>query len=258
MDLERVAAPRAEHAQRATPTATPAGSTSTSCPTARRSRATASRVGDVQDVIEAAVGGQPIEVTVEGRNRFTINVRYPRDLRQDLERLRHVLVPLPRGGGASSGRRRAAPRGRDGRGARAPPRQPGSCWPAMSTSASVAARAWAGRQAARRCAPRRRSASPMRRAACGAASARGDRRRRRCPAGRRQGRAARRRPGAESRRVGAGTAAHVPLGQVADIRIVTGPPMIRDEAGMLVGYVYVDMDAASATSAATSTRPSGS
>jgi Cu(I)/Ag(I) efflux system membrane protein CusA/SilA len=37
---------------------------------------------------------------------------------------------------------------------------------------------------------------------------------------------------------------HVPLGQIADIRVVTGPPMIRDEAGMLVGYVYVDMDAA--------------
>jgi Cu(I)/Ag(I) efflux system membrane protein CusA/SilA len=36
----------------------------------------------------------------------------------------------------------------------------------------------------------------------------------------------------------------VPLGQIADIRVVTGPPMIRDEAGMLVGYVYVDMDAA--------------
>jgi Cu(I)/Ag(I) efflux system membrane protein CusA/SilA len=36
---------------------------------------------------------------------------------------------------------------------------------------------------------------------------------------------------------------HVPLGQVADIRVVMGPPMIRDEAGMLVGYVYVDMDA---------------
>jgi Cu(I)/Ag(I) efflux system membrane protein CusA/SilA len=35
---------------------------------------------------------------------------------------------------------------------------------------------------------------------------------------------------------------HVPLGQVADIRIVSGPPMIRDEAGQLVGYVYVDMD----------------
>jgi len=37
---------------------------------------------------------------------------------------------------------------------------------------------------------------------------------------------------------------HVPLGQVADIRVASGPPMIRDEAGMLVGYVYVDMDAA--------------
>ena len=35
----------------------------------------------------------------------------------------------------------------------------------------------------------------------------------------------------------------MPLGQVANIRIATGPPMIRDEAGMLVGYVYVDMDA---------------
>jgi Cu(I)/Ag(I) efflux system membrane protein CusA/SilA len=54
-------------------------------------------LGDVQDVIEAAVGGQPIEVTVEGRNRFSINVRYPRELRQDVEHLKHVLVPL-RGG----------------------------------------------------------------------------------------------------------------------------------------------------------------
>jgi Cu(I)/Ag(I) efflux system membrane protein CusA/SilA len=37
--------------------------------------------------------------------------------------------------------------------------------------------------------------------------------------------------------------AHIPLGQIADIRVVSGPPMIRDEAGMLVGYVYVDMEA---------------
>jgi Cu(I)/Ag(I) efflux system membrane protein CusA/SilA len=36
---------------------------------------------------------------------------------------------------------------------------------------------------------------------------------------------------------------HVPLGQVADLKIVTGPPMIKDEDGMLSGYVYVDMDA---------------
>ena len=38
--------------------------------------------------------------------------------------------------------------------------------------------------------------------------------------------------------------AFVPLGQVADIRIAGGPPMVRDEAGLLVGYVYVDIDQA--------------
>jgi Cu(I)/Ag(I) efflux system membrane protein CusA/SilA len=35
---------------------------------------------------------------------------------------------------------------------------------------------------------------------------------------------------------------YVPLGQLADIQIVGGPPMVRDEDGMLVGYVYVDID----------------
>ncbi|HUK62857.1 MAG TPA: efflux RND transporter permease subunit, partial [Dongiaceae bacterium] len=111
-------------------------------------------LGEVEDVIEAAVGGQPIEVTVEGRNRFSINVRYPRDLRQDVEHLRHVLVPLHGGG-----------------------------------------------------------VRPASDAAMGGG------------------------PGSEP------GGPHVPLGQVADIRVVTGPPMIRDEAGMLTGYVYVDMDA---------------
>jgi Cu(I)/Ag(I) efflux system membrane protein CusA/SilA len=42
---------------------------------------------------------------------------------------------------------------------------------------------------------------------------------------------------------GVTSGAHVPLGQVADVHVASGPPMIRDEAGMLVGYVYVDMDA---------------
>src|SRR5262249_21328780 len=59
-------------------------------------------VGEVQDVIEAAVGGQPIEVTVEGRNRFTINVRYPRGLRRDVGPLRPVLGP-PRMGARGAG-----------------------------------------------------------------------------------------------------------------------------------------------------------
>ena len=38
--------------------------------------------------------------------------------------------------------------------------------------------------------------------------------------------------------------AFVPLGQVADIRIVGGPPMVRNEGGLLVGYVFVDVDPA--------------
>src|SRR5262249_25721880 len=52
------------------------------------------RVGDVERTIEAAIGGTPIGVTIEGRNRFTINVRYPQDLRSDIERLKRVLVPI--------------------------------------------------------------------------------------------------------------------------------------------------------------------
>jgi len=45
-------------------------------------------------------------------------------------------------------------------------------------------------------------------------------------------------PGPSSRQ------AFVPLGQVADIKVTGGPPMVRDEAGLLVGYVYVDIDQA--------------
>ena len=41
---------------------------------------------------------------------------------------------------------------------------------------------------------------------------------------------------------GARARSFVPLGQVADIKIAGGPPMVRDEAGLLVGYVYVDID----------------
>jgi len=121
-------------------------------------------VGDVEDVIEAAVGGQPLGVTVEGRDRFSINVRYPGELRKDIESLRHVLVPL------------------------------------RSTAGGMSAAAASG-------------------AAMGAAGA------------------------ASVATPGTG-GANVPLGQIADIRVVTGPPMIRDEAGLLVGYVYVDMDPA--------------
>ncbi|HLS34503.1 MAG TPA: efflux RND transporter permease subunit, partial [Brevibacterium sp.] len=53
--------------------------------------------GDVQDVIMAAVGGMNVTTTVEGLERYPVNVRYPRGLRDDLPALRQVLVPTPSG-----------------------------------------------------------------------------------------------------------------------------------------------------------------
>lgn len=50
--------------------------------------------GDVQNVIETAIGGQNITNTVEGRRRFPIRVRYYRDYRDDVEKLKNVLVTV--------------------------------------------------------------------------------------------------------------------------------------------------------------------
>src|SRR5712672_2768954 len=55
------------------------------------------RVGDVNDIIESAIGGKNISTTVEKRERYPINVRYARDFRQDLDSLKRVLVPTPTG-----------------------------------------------------------------------------------------------------------------------------------------------------------------
>ncbi|MFX7849516.1 efflux RND transporter permease subunit, partial [Acinetobacter baumannii] len=50
-------------------------------------RASLARYGmmiqDVQDVVATALGGQTVTTTVEGRQRYSVNVRYPRDLRSD-------------------------------------------------------------------------------------------------------------------------------------------------------------------------------
>ncbi|HLB31309.1 MAG TPA: CusA/CzcA family heavy metal efflux RND transporter, partial [Gammaproteobacteria bacterium] len=54
-------------------------------------------VGDVQDVIETAIGGMTITQTVEGLERYTVNLRYPRELRDNLEQLQRVLIPTPTG-----------------------------------------------------------------------------------------------------------------------------------------------------------------
>jgi Cu(I)/Ag(I) efflux system membrane protein CusA/SilA len=191
------------------------------------------RVGDIQRVIESAIGGTPITMTIEGRNRFTVNVRYPRDLRSDIDRLRQVLVPvatpmtptIPASGmggmndrGASLSRPAAAdvylaqnmPEM-----ARPGPPVPNSMrspFPAAS-SMSDAPRMDVTMPSVGMPSPVPMSTAPM--------SAPG---------------------GVAPNAIGGSRRAYIPLGQLADIRIVGGPPMVRDEDGLLVGYVYVDID----------------
>ena len=54
-------------------------------------------VGDVQDVIMSALGGMNVTTTVEGLERYPVNVRYPEELRDNPESMRRILVPTPGG-----------------------------------------------------------------------------------------------------------------------------------------------------------------
>jgi Cu(I)/Ag(I) efflux system membrane protein CusA/SilA len=54
-------------------------------------------IGAVQDVLEVALGGMPLTTTVEGLERYTVNLRYDRDFRENLEALREIIVPTPSG-----------------------------------------------------------------------------------------------------------------------------------------------------------------
>jgi len=111
------------------------------------------RVADVLALVETAIGGMVIDETIEGRERFTVNVRYARDLRTSLDTLERVLVPLRPGAGAGEAG------GMNGMAAPAP--------------------------------------------------------------------------------AGAVTG-QVPLAQLGTFAVRAGPPMIKDENGSLVGYVFVD------------------
>lgn len=113
-------------------------------------------VDAVQEVIQSAIGGMNLTVTVEGRERYPVNVRYARELRGDVEQLKRVLVPVPSAMGAG-----------------------GQAGPGGMSSAQPA--------------------PPL-----------------------------------------TGNLLQVPLGALADIQIVRGPPMIKSEAGLLASYVYVD------------------
>src|SRR5438093_10464042 len=89
-------------------------------------------IEDIQMIIESAVGGESITTTMEGRERYPVSVRYARELRDDPEKLKRILIPTING-------------------------------------------------------------------------------------------------------------AQVPLGQLAELRLATGPAMIRDEDAQLAGYVFIDM-----------------
>ncbi len=53
--------------------------------------------GDVNDVVETAIGGKTITTTVEARERYPVRARYAPDFRQDLDSLKRVLIPTPTG-----------------------------------------------------------------------------------------------------------------------------------------------------------------
>jgi copper/silver efflux system protein len=150
------------------------------------------RVGDVERTIEAAIGGTPIGVTVEGRNRFTINVRYPQDLRSDMDKLRRVLVPVGEPMETTGGVMDTPDVLSDA--------------PGMGSSMPLGA------------ANRMGSGSGLDTSSMGGAAA------------------------GSSFQLPTSNQRFVPLGQLAEIKIVGGPPMVRDEDGLLVGYVYVDID----------------
>jgi Cu(I)/Ag(I) efflux system membrane protein CusA/SilA len=54
-------------------------------------------IQEFQDVLMSAIGGENVSTTIEGRERYPVNVRYPRELRDDPDRLGRVLVPTPTG-----------------------------------------------------------------------------------------------------------------------------------------------------------------
>ena len=55
-------------------------------------------VEDANSVIAQAIGGESVTTTIEGRERYAVSLRYPRELRQDLKELSRALIPIPSGG----------------------------------------------------------------------------------------------------------------------------------------------------------------
>jgi Cu(I)/Ag(I) efflux system membrane protein CusA/SilA len=196
-------------------------------------------VGDVQDVIETALGGLAVTRTVEGRERYTVNVRYPRDWRESPEAVRRLPVPIrTRGSASASGMNMSRNNS---------PLAQATLYALLRSSAEFAARTDgvavaqamsgmpdtgmpAGPSAPPTAGPSATDvpqlpAVPFPNGATGPALG-GETMTPMTPS-------------TGARPTGA---AMVPLGTLADVEIRTGPPMIKDENGSLVGYVYVDID----------------
>lgn len=163
----------------------------------RPDRAAIARYGlsvrDVQDIVEAAIGGMSVSTAIEGRTRFSINVRYAADRRTDPQALQALLVPVPASPSVSGFGENSV-----GTGAGTPGAGMGV----------VTARGGGGM-----------ADDILQPSTSGGAAA--------DPQLMEQWR----QPGAA-----------VPLGRLADVRVTTGPPMIKDENGVLVGYVFADID----------------
>jgi Cu(I)/Ag(I) efflux system membrane protein CusA/SilA len=50
-------------------------------------------IASAQNIILTAIGGEPITQTIEGRERYTVNIRYPRALRENIDQLKRILIP---------------------------------------------------------------------------------------------------------------------------------------------------------------------
>ena len=163
-------------------------------------------VRDVQDVVEAAVGGMPVSTAIAGRARFSINLRVAADQRSDPEALRALLVPVPSSGAVADVSGANTGVGTSGSDAGLVGLTAGGGGGGMGGMGSGGARPTMAASV---------SQPPM------GAAATSD------PDFLEQWRQ---------------PAASVPLGQLADVRVTTGPPMIKDENGVLVGYVFADID----------------
>jgi Cu(I)/Ag(I) efflux system membrane protein CusA/SilA len=172
-------------------------------------------VREVLELVEASVGGVTATTTFEGRERYRVVVRYPRELRDDPEALKSVLVPvrvapLPDvlGGQLSSGASDALlyPG--------APPQGYGSVMGPPAASPAMGGSMGGGMGPAGSVGGAGSSSGAM---ASGAT-----------------------RVTAPSTPGAAGPA--VPLGQLADVKVVLDAPMIKSEAGQLVGWIYIDLE----------------